>query len=93
MALNRGGSGRLLFRDQDIIGGIGAYFFEVNASGQYKIFIISTVNKELRGWTFSSVIHQGNKAKNTLQVMAFGQSLTIYVNGAYLTRMTNKTFL
>ncbi len=92
MTLHGGGSGGLLFRDQAIVGGNGAYFFEVGSKGNYKISIISAINKVLQGWTSSSAIRQGGNVRNTLQVIASGDILLFFINGVYLTRVTDGTF-
>lgn len=86
------GSGGLLFRDQAIYSNYGAYVFEVGLNGRYKISTFPSPNRTLQDWTPSQAIHQGYNSRNTLQVIAFGQLLSFFVNGIFLTRIPDKTF-
>jgi serine/threonine protein kinase len=86
MNLHGGYSGGLIFRWLEN----QAYFFEVGAGGNYHIGVLgSTV--PLRDWTDSPAIHKGLYITNTIQVMARGNVLMFYVNGAYLTTVMDST--
>jgi len=65
-----------------------AYFFEISPNQQeYKLSILNC-NCQLLGWTHAASIHSGN-SPNTLQVIANGNDFKFYVNGAFLTDITD----
>lgn len=65
-----------------------AYFFEISPNQQeYKLSILNC-NCQLVGWTPSASIHSGN-SQNILQVIANGNDFKFYINGAFLTDITD----
>lgn len=96
MTSKSGHSGGIFFRaTADALGGFAGYLFEIDSTGgKYKIsssgnYNGTTVNA-LQDWTASSAITQG---KNTLLVIAHGDgSMLFYVNGSYLTTVTDGSY-
>ncbi|HYX48737.1 MAG TPA: serine/threonine-protein kinase, partial [Ktedonobacteraceae bacterium] len=85
MRILSGITGGLFFRvNTDIFGEYSGYLFEITTAGKYRISLfsqrINATITPLRNWTFSSALRQGYTASNTLQVIAQGNSLSLYAN-------------
>jgi hypothetical protein len=92
-----GVTGGLFFRvSTDIFGEYSAYLFEITTTGKYRISLfsqrINATITPLKNWAFSPSIRQGYGASNTLQVIAQGGNISLYVNGAFLTQLTDSTY-
>ena len=100
MDIVSGHSGGLFFRvgiDSNAFGAYSGYLFEVDNAGRYKIsssanFSTGSGNKTLQDWTTSSAIKTGSTVKNTLQVIANGSTLNFYINGTFLTTITDSGY-
>ena len=100
MDIVSGHSGGLFFRlgiDSNALGAYSGYLFEVDNTGRYKIsssanFSTGSGNKTLQDWTTSSAIKTGSTIKNTLQVIANGSTLNFYINGTFLTSVTDSGY-
>jgi hypothetical protein len=59
-----------------------SYMFQYARDGYYSVFkrVAGGDHIALQGWTYSSAINQGD-AWNTLRVVAYGSSLSYYING------------
>jgi len=69
------------------------YWFQISSDGFYAVDLL--LNDEwlpLVGWEESSAINQGVGASNHLKVACFGDQFSFYVNGAYLTGVSDATF-
>jgi serine/threonine protein kinase len=89
-----GHSGGLFFRlSTDPVGEYDGYLFEIDTQGHYKI---STINNgsvsALQDWTFSAALKQGYAVTNTLQVIMQDNEYLFYVNGNFLTVVTDSTY-
>lgn len=85
-------SGGLLFHAQNDTH--SSYFFEVSPSqGAYKIslFDCDTCKKPLRDWTATPSIRSG-QSKNTLQVIINTNVFKFYINGIFLTEISDSTY-
>ena len=94
ITLLSGHSGGLFFRlSTDPLGEYNGYLFEIDSQGHYKI---STINNgtvaPLQDWAFSSTIKQGYDVTNTLQVIMQNSQYLFYVNGVYLTSLSDSTY-
>jgi hypothetical protein len=92
-----GVTGGLFFHvSTDIFGEYSGYLFEITTTGKYRISLFSqrfnATITALKNWTFSPVLRQGHAASNTLQVIAQGNSLSLYANGAFLVQLTDSTY-
>jgi eukaryotic-like serine/threonine-protein kinase len=92
-----GVSGGLFFRvSTDIFGEYSGYLFEITTTGKYRISLFSqSINATitpLKNWKFSTALRQGYAASNTLQVIAQGSSLSLYVNGVFLVQLADSTY-
>ena len=91
MRIMSGHSGGVFFRvSTKTLGAYAGYLFEVDNTGRYKIslssnFSTGTGDATLQDWTASSALKVD--AKNTLQLIANGNTLSFYANGAYLTTL------
>src|SRR5205823_11441620 len=88
-------SGGLFFRvSTDVFGEYSGYLFEITTTGKYRISLfsqrISATITPLKNWTFSPALRQGYAASNTLQVIAHGTSLILYVNGVFLVQLRSE---
>ncbi len=96
MTINSGHTGGLFFRlSTDIFNNYAGYLFEVDSKGNYKISTVSGSNTTpLPGhdWTQTTALKQGDKVKNTLQVIMSGNTFLFYANGTFLTLVTDTTF-
>lgn len=95
VTLLSGHSGGLFFRlSTDPLGDYDGYLFEIDPQGHYKI---STINggsvSALQDWTFSSVLKQGYHVTNTLQVIMQNNEYLFYVNGDFLTALSDSTYV
>ncbi len=90
-----GHSGGLFVRiHTGLAGDYRGYLFETDSTGEYKISLFPGYDQvdPLQDWTFSSALKQGNRAINTLQVIAQGSSLSFYANNVPLKQLTNSIF-
>jgi eukaryotic-like serine/threonine-protein kinase len=90
-------SGGLFFRvSTDVFGEYSGYLFEITATGKYRISLfsqrISATITPLKNWTSSPALRQGYAANNTLQVIAQGNSLSLYANGVFLVQLADSTY-
>ena len=94
MTIVSGHSGGVFFRvNTKTLGAYAGYLFEVDNAGRYKIskssnFSTGTGNTTLQDWTPSPALKVS--AKNTLQFIARGNTLSFYANGTYLTTLQDK---
>jgi len=94
MTIVSGHSGGVFFRiSRKTLGAYAGYLFEVDNTGRYKIskssnFSTGTGDVTLQDWTPSSALKVN--AKNTLQFITNGNTLSFYVNGTYLTTLQDK---
>ncbi len=65
------------------------YLFEVNSSGQYKISLDAGGNT-LQPWTDSPFIKKGLNVKNTLVMTVKYNTLSLYINGNFITTVIHK---
>ncbi len=97
MKILSGLSGGLFFRvSTDVFGEYSGYLFEISSTGKYRISLfsqrISATITPLKNWTFSPALRQGYAASNTLQVIAQGNYLSLYANGAFLVQLADATY-
>jgi eukaryotic-like serine/threonine-protein kinase len=90
-------TGGLFFRiNTDVFGEYSGYLFEMNNTGKYRIALfsqrITATITPLKNWAFSPSLLQGSTAKNTLQVIAQGTTLSFYANGVFLVRLADSTY-
>ncbi len=67
----------------------------LEASSSVSVLIFSSSNTTpLPGhdWTQTTALKQGDKVKNTLQVIMSGNTFLFYANGTFLTLVTDTTF-
>ena len=89
-----GHSGGLFFRlSTDPLGEYDGYLFEIDSQGHYKISTISSGSvTPLQDWAFSSALKQGYDVTNTLQVIMQNNEYLFYINGTYLTVLSDSTY-
>ncbi|GAC1383091.1 MAG: hypothetical protein NVS4B7_04840 [Ktedonobacteraceae bacterium] len=96
MNILSGHSGGLFFRlSTDTFGNYAGYLLEVDSQGNYKISTVTgsaTTALPDHDWTLSSALKTGNNVKNTLQVIMRDNTFLFYVNGIFLTQMTDTTY-
>ena len=81
----------LLFRAPDTNRG---YLYGLNCAGQYSLTIWDgETTTTLVQPTASEAIRQGSGAVNSLGLMAFDETLSLYVNGQFLQSVSDFTFL
>ncbi len=98
MRILSGLTGGLFFRvNTDIFGEYSGYLFEITTTGTYRISLfsqrINATITPLKNWTFSRALRQGYATTNTLQVIAQGSTMSLYANGAFLTQLTDSTYI
>ncbi len=89
-----GYSGGLFFRANNL-GTTSGYLFEIDNNGDYRLSSsadFSTSRTTLQDWAASSALNKGFHVKNTLAVIAQGNSLKLYANGIFLTALQDTTF-
>lgn len=99
MSIRGGLSGGLFFRMHTIYpfntGPYAGYLFEVDGNGRYRVLSSGDYDNSsatvLKDWTPSSALRQGS-ATNTLQVITQGNNLSFFVNGVFLTSLSDSGY-
>jgi hypothetical protein len=69
------------------------YWFEISADGYYSVDILNADEWDgLVDWVESDAINQGIGATNHIMVVCSGDQFSFYVNGTYLTGVSDSTF-
>ena len=96
MLMNSGHSGGLFFRvNTDSFNNYQGYLFEVDSQGNYKISTVTGGSPTAipgHDWTATSALKQGYNVKNTLLVIVRGSTFLFYINGTFLTQVTDTTY-
>jgi hypothetical protein len=96
MTMVSGHTGGVFFRiNTDLFRNYAGYLFALDSQGNYTIARsknFSTDNVPVKKGMISSGFKAGYNAKNTLQIIANGSSLSFYVNGVFLDQEQDTTF-
>lgn len=96
MSMISGHSGGLFFRvTTDTFNNYAGYLFEVDSQGNYKISTVAGGTPTViqgHDWTATTALKQGYNVKNTLQVIIRDSTFLFYVNGTFLTQVTDTTY-
>jgi serine/threonine protein kinase len=92
-----GHTGGVFFRvnNQQLGGAYAGYLFEIDTQGNYKISHstnFSLGNTALQDWTLSSALKGGTNVKNTLAILADGNTLDFYANNVFLKELNDATY-
>ncbi|MFL5624603.1 MAG: protein kinase domain-containing protein [Ktedonobacteraceae bacterium] len=89
-----GHSGGLFFRLRtDAFNAFSGYLFEVDSKGNYKISVVASGSATaLQPWTLTTALKKGYNVTNTLQVIAQDNTFLFYINGIYLTKLSDSTY-
>ena len=96
MSMISGHSGGLFFRvNTDSFNNYSGYLFEADSQGNYKISTVaggSPTAIQGHDWTATTALKQGYNVKNTLQVIVRDNTFLLYINGVFLTQVTDTTY-
>jgi serine/threonine protein kinase len=86
-----GHSGGVFFRlSSNLLNNYDAYLFEIDTQSNYKISREQgTAITALQDWSKNTALQQGYNVKNTLQLIARGNTLQFYANGSFLGQIQN----
>ena len=76
-----------------VFGNYRGYLFEVSNERQYKISLDNGINIDpIIDWRSSPLVQKGSTVKETLQVIAQGNTFLFYVNGQFLDHIQDSTY-
>ncbi len=94
VVLKSGHSAGIFFRlSTGALNSFSGYLFEIDNLGHYKFSLLTGgIPTTLQVWSLTAALRRGYNVANTLQVVMRGATFLCYINGIYVTQITDTTY-